>query len=766
MNVNVKEIKGKLRLSGEAKAVLWEICLFLLGFAFMSVGFLFGTFPLGLALMGATKRHAPFVFAGGFLSVFFIMDKSPLYMVALLALLALRVAASFIKKSEDKKTELGKSQGKKILELMFCESVELRVVVSSLVALGVGVYTVIVNGYAYYDVFVLVFDTVLVGILTYCLCGLYEEKGTKAFLRGICALGFCLVFALSGRDIKGIDLAVIFSCALTLYVSKHLGGIKGGAVGAILGVALGSTMCASLGICGTVSGFLWGISPYLAVMCSFILSMGYAISQLGYSAIVEYTPELLASSLIMYPLLKFELLPKLKAGAEEKNAMAVYQLKTETTQTNEKLGALSQAFERVAKMLRGVSQKTKNPDKNGYEDIALEACESHCYSCPKEGICWQRDITTTQENINKMGQALFTKKQVVKGDVEEKFLHRCPNIEAIMEELNEKTKELIANGVKNDKLDISAQDYEAIGKLISAIFKEGKEPLPDKELTEKAVRTCAACGLVCDKIQVSGGAFKRIVATGVDIQRSKCTSDELRAELEKSLSIELKEAEIEEHEGYATLTMERKNNLSVEISAEAHTRDREEVNGDTYTFFEGGGKQYMVICDGMGSGREARLTSQLCTELIESLLPVTGEKEIVLSMLNNFVRAKNLECSSTVDLFELDLISGEGRFVKSGAAPSFVKRGDKVFKLQSKTAPIGIMKGLDAEELTCTLNKGDICIMVSDGIVPAKQESQWLMQYLTDYKGADVKELSAGILSEAKRQGMCDDMTVACAVIK
>ena len=211
--------------------------------------------------------------------------------------------------------------------------------------------------------------------------------------------------------------------------------------------------------------------------------------------------------------------------------------------------------------------------------------------------------------------------------------------------------------------------------------------------------------------------------------------------------------------------METENKFKAEICAKTFTKNDGELNGDSCACFESGTKQYMISCDGMGSGREAQLTSQLCTDLLEKLLAVTAEKELVLSMLNNLVRAKNMECSSTVDIFELDLISGEGKFVKSGACPSFVKRGDNVFKLQSKTAPIGIMKGLDAEELTCTLGKGDICVMVSDGVVTSSQDSRWLTQYLTEFKGEDIEALSQGIMQEAKRKGGKDDMTVICSVI-
>lgn len=763
----LNKIKEKIRLSKEIKDVIWEVGFFLLGFFLMSVRFLFGTFPFGIALIGASKKQMPFIFVGALLSSVLIMENTTLYVVSLIALAGLRIASSFIKKSEFTKTELGQSHAKRLIENLFCEGVEFKVAVTSLVALGIGIYNVIVNGYVYYDVFVLVFYTVLVAILTYCLSGVFEEREKKSFLVGICSLLFSLIYALSGKEIGGMDVMLVLSYAAVLYVSKYFGGIKGAMIGVITGIAQGGILSGVLGIGGLVSGFLWNISPYLSVMSSFILSMGYAISIMGYEAIVSFIPEILASSLIMYPLLRFELLPKpaIVSKGEKGNTMEIFRLENRSCEIKEKMNKLSSVYGDIAKMLRDVSEKTKNPDKRGYYDMALEACEEHCYSCPKESICWQRDMGTTQSNIDKMGEALFVKREVIKTDIDEKFLHRCPNIEKIMEELNTKNKNILAQGVKNDKLDVSAQDYDSVSKMISAVFEKEKNPVIDKQLTDKAVRVCAACGLVCEKIEVFSLDKKVVVATGVDIQKSKCTSLEFKQEMEKGLGIGLKEGETKETDGYVTLKMESENNFKVESFAVTKKDDKEEVNGDSYISFETDSKQYMIICDGMGSGHNAKLTSAMCTELMEKMLTVTDEKEIILSMLNNFLRAKNMECSSSVDLFEFDLLSGNGKFVKSGAAPSFIKRGDNVFKLQSKTAPIGIMKSLDAEELSFTLNKGDICVMVSDGIATSNRDSKWITEFIKDFKAEDIKELAKGLLNEAKKHGSKDDMTVIGAVI-
>ena len=350
--------------------------------------------------------------------------------------------------------------------------------------------------------------------------------------------------------------------------------------------------------------------------------------------------------------------------------------------------------------------------------------------------------------------------------MEEKFLHRCPNIDTIMDELNAKNKNIILGSVKNDKLDACAQSYDTVSRVIDGIFKAEDKKTLDKALTDKAVRVASACGLVCDKIEVYGSGALEIVATGVDIQRSKCTSEVLRQEMERGLCLGLNEAVITEADGYATVKMESRSNFEIEIASQSQPIAEDGLNGDSYAHFQSGHKQYMIICDGMGSGRDAHLTSELCVELLEKMLSVTDDKGVVLAMLNNLVRAKNTECSTTVDLFELDLISGDGRLVKSGACPSFIKRGDNVFLLQSKTAPIGIMKGLDAEELACSLISGDICVMVSDGLVPSKSDSHWLKQYLINYRGDDPKELSQEIMREAKKRGLKDDTTILCAVIK
>ncbi len=186
------------------------------------------------------------------------------------------------------------------------------------------------------------------------------------------------------------------------------------------------------------------------------------------------------------------------------------------------------------------------------------------------------------------------------------------------------------------------------------------------------------------------------------------------------------------------------------------------VCGDVIVSFETAGKFYTLISDGMGSGREAALTSGVCATLLRRLIESGAGLETSLKMLNNILRAGERECSATVDIVEIDRVTGEAKFVKSGAAPSFVLREGNIFRLQSKTVPIGILRALDAEMIRFNVLPGDRVIMVSDGAARSYEEVPWLLDMMVSdeiiLKGSP-KEAAARIVREAAKRGSSDDIT-------
>ena len=149
------------------------------------------------------------------------------------------------------------------------------------------------------------------------------------------------------------------------------------------------------------------------------------------------------------------------------------------------------------------------------------------------------------------------------------------------------------------------------------------------------------------------------------------------------------------------------------------------------------------------------------------MLNFSASRETVLHLLNISLRQRRAECSATVDLFMLDLCGGEVTFIKSGAAPSFVKREGSIFRLRSKTAPLGLLSTIDTEKLRVEVRPSDFVIMLSDGICQSDEDSAWLIELLAAPYSGPLKEYAEYILAEAKKHsGARDDMTVVVLKVK
>ena len=191
---------------------------------------------------------------------------------------------------------------------------------------------------------------------------------------------------------------------------------------------------------------------------------------------------------------------------------------------------------------------------------------------------------------------------------------------------------------------------------------------------------------------------------------------------------------------------------------------RENTSGDSVCSFKNGeGYFYTLVSDGMGSGHDAAVISGVSSMFLEKLLSAGCPMRSALEMLNCFVRGSGGEQFTTVDLMEADLYTGRARFIKSGAAPSFVIRNGQLYRLHSKTVPVGIMRALDAEAVSFELMAGDTVIMMSDGVTGSYEDCPWLYELLCGgLCRPDSPAQTARLIGEtaAEKSGKSDDITV------
>lgn len=199
------------------------------------------------------------------------------------------------------------------------------------------------------------------------------------------------------------------------------------------------------------------------------------------------------------------------------------------------------------------------------------------------------------------------------------------------------------------------------------------------------------------------------------------------------------------------------------------------ISGDTSTQTKlSDGKYLLAISDGMGSGPEARKSSKIAIKMLERLLKSGFEEDTSIKLINSTLSANTEEdMYATLDVQILDLYAGTAEFIKNGACPTYIKRGNEVQILKSESLPAGILNDVDLEVYNTNLEDDDILVMCSDGVIDSNTEylnkELWIKYLLEDIETDDVQQIADIIINESIDNDYGkekDDMTVIVAKVK
>ena len=174
------------------------------------------------------------------------------------------------------------------------------------------------------------------------------------------------------------------------------------------------------------------------------------------------------------------------------------------------------------------------------------------------------------------------------------------------------------------------------------------------------------------------------------------------------------------------------------------------------------GHFYILLCDGMGTGPDAKAESDRAARLLTSLLEAGAEADGAMALLNGFYTLRRSTAFSTVDLLKLDLRTGKGTLYKWGAAPSYLRTGEGVQKIGTATPPPGIDAAQTRApgQYALSLREGETLVMVSDGAFGAQTE-----QRLRDVSVGTVRDLAACLITLGETEP-ADDRTAVVLRLK
>lgn len=651
----------------------------LVGFLFGGCHLVFGSYPLGLALVSALPSGVFFALAGVIAGSLSIGKGGIIFALAATLAVFLRVVISG-----------GKERG-----AMFSESLLLRLAPSSVCGLILGVYELLVSGFGVTTLLFFASSVLLPVLLTPALAVLFDagvsaeelllgggrilcrakDSKEKFDLALLCISALVFTFfislALKRYSLFGIDLALIFAAVITLFAAKRFGSVYALTLGFFASVGISAVHSVSFALLGLAAGALFPFGSLFALTAGIAALSAFSVYAGGLSGLLSLLPECMLGALLSYPLFRH-----------------------------------------------------------------LE--------CERQEAASESALRTSQDMVGTMAMSYR--------------LRRAPSaalIETALLEISALTERFI--GARRYSV---SEDMAMISRLIAEESEySDNQREPDDKLTARAEEEFLGFGFTDGTVKVFGEREKYLILAAKDKDGSKISSPELRQRLEGALGVRLSPPHFFRRGDMALMECHATEKYRLTAGKATVTADGETVSGDTVSVFSAErGVFYALISDGMGSGECARATSKFLSDVLISLKELPSQGKSALYLLNSLIRRKGDECASTLDLMSFDKITGECRFFKAGAAPSFIKRGSSVFRIKSDTMPIGVLSSIDGESIRAEVKPGDLIVMMSDGVMGQDTDAPWLIEYLSRAEGSP-SAIAERIVKLSLRQGERQDDT-------
>lgn len=548
-------------------------------------------------------------------------------------------------------------------------------------------------------------------------------------------------FAIFGYSVKNI------LCILIVLVMGWKNGILVGAtagitVGTVLGV-IGAgevEMVASYALSGMIAGIFSKFGK-IGVIIGFVLG-NIALTYIANGNTIEVIKfqEILIAALGLLAVPK-----KVKINIED--IVSEVKLLPETTGRNleenkdtiYKLGAMSETLSQIARSYKEAAativdeEELKEQEKENFKIFEKELQNN--IENIEDNILFNDIYSPEDSLIENIFDFLIEKEIIVEKDLLD-ILAKHNNYII----LNNETKEDISKIVKvinysyrvsklnfiwKKKLDenkkaVSSQLEEvskAIGKLAENIeVKEDDEYSVKKEEIQVLLKEVEIDVLQININCEESGRLRLDLYTNTceNVEKPICNIKKMTKivskTLEQNMILQKQECGLRLNKDKCLYTFISQDKQILEIGVAKATKADSISSGDSsiQTRLEDG-KYLVAISDGMGSGKEARKSSNMAIAMLNKLLSSGFDKDTSLRLINSTLGAINEEdMYATLDIAIFDLYAQNLEFIKNGACPTFVKNKRNVQVLKSLSLPTGILNDIDLVVYDKDLSQGDI----------------------------------------------------------
>ena len=666
---------------------------------------------------------------------------------------------------------------------IFCENIMFRMLCAGVGGFVAGLFGLIESDFSYYNLYGAFFLILLCPIAVLLFSGLSDRDAVPGGWSNTVAVGTAIAAATyASREIElfGMSMQPMLAMLFVLCVSSRR-RLPLGIMCALICGALFNVKYIPLLVISSV--LLCLISPLkksagLAAVCAAIVTWCYYFGST--SGLVGVLPPMLLSIPVFIVIDKyFDFAYPNQAPVSYNASDGIYFAaavteKNKSEAVKDKLNSLSDAFSSLSQTFYRLSDRFRRPDILGLKKITEDSFSKVCEGCRNRDVCRGADYSKTLEAERCITSGLHTKGYVELKDLPDNFVKCCMRIDKVIDDVNASCAEVTERIIRSEKIGVFASNYDDITSILKdALESEKDEYECDTEAGGRVYEYLTKIGFDIKGVVVCGKRFRRVIIKGVSLKDDTDSSKggEICRRISDIVGVRMTGPVFEvgsdgtlmlfgSRPGFRAICSHGRIAACQEMPAkdmseqilldpfdESENEKADNSCGDTTdAFLTDNLYFYSLLSDGMGSGAQAAFNSGMSAMFIEKMLSAGNRADITLRMLNNFLRSENSssgrECSVTVDLMELDLMSGAASFIKSGAAPTYILRKGTVYKVNSRTMPIGIIENPDARLTKFDMKQGDLVIMISDGCCPDSEDCPWLVDILNEVELPEKTQLS------------------------
>lgn len=586
-----------------------------------------------------------------------------------------------------------------------------------------------------------------------------------------------------GTSIQGVSFRNIIALGFVLI----LGYVKGSSSGAAAGVAMGTiigvtsndmiTYIAVYGLCGLISGVFRETGKW---MSGAAYLLGFAVLKMYSDIGAQFKIiEVVISCIIFFAIpkniyRKIEL--ELDWQKKQEHLKENYAEKIKSILVD-KLNSFSNVLSNMSSILGRLADNDKLTMKNKSSALIENLADRVCSTCDMKSMCWKRETFYTYNAFSELIQNY----QENRKNIPKELQRKCTRRTLLMKNTEEIVNNYIVSEMWRSRLsecrELLAAQIGNMGRSVSEIVEEFNANIKFNGDAENDIRRILNKSNIHyrDVFCFNDKNDRLVVKLSMEAcgGKQQCIKEILpliNNVTGKSMSISEEGCNIDFSMKTCGVTFEETPKYHVAAYVDRSCKEGEKYNGDSYSFGKLTDGTYMtVISDGMGSGPQAGQESSAAVELIEKFAKAGFNKMTAINTVNSIMSIKFTEDEkfSTLDLSSIDLYKGEVDFMKVGAVASFIKRGDEVEVIKSRTLPIGVLDKADIDISNKKIKNGDFIVMLSDGVLDYESEAagsvDWMVEFLKGLKCNDPKDMCGKIIEKAKELSggkVKDDMTV------